>query len=135
MLLTGTHNLFLGQKIKKYVYPSKPQLYYIKVGCKGCKLHVCYPDIELFLFSGLQLHLGRTKTKHAKALDCRFCHKVFIYAYNLEHHERTHTGEKPYKCGTCGKSFAEKVILVRHLRIHTGEKPYMCDTCSKGEFG
>ena len=33
-VLTSTHNLCLGAKIKK-VYPCKPQFYYIKVGCKG----------------------------------------------------------------------------------------------------
>ena len=26
-------------KNKKKVYPSKPQFYFIKAGCKGCSLH------------------------------------------------------------------------------------------------
>ena len=31
----STHNLCLGTKIRKKVYPCKPKFYYIKVGCNG----------------------------------------------------------------------------------------------------
>ena len=31
----STHNLCFKSKIRKNVYPCKPQFYYIKVGCKG----------------------------------------------------------------------------------------------------
>ena len=32
-------------KNKKYVYPSKPHIFYIKVGCKGVFItRTCYPD-------------------------------------------------------------------------------------------
>ena len=34
-VLTSTHNLCFRAKIRKNVYPCKPQFYYIKVGCKG----------------------------------------------------------------------------------------------------
>ena len=34
-VLTSTHNLCFEAKIRKNVYPCKPQIYYIKVGCKG----------------------------------------------------------------------------------------------------
>ena len=34
-LIVGTHNQCFGAKIRKIVYPCKPQFYYIKVGCKG----------------------------------------------------------------------------------------------------
>ena len=46
-VLTSTHNLCFGAKIrKKNVYPCKPQFYYIKVGCKGVYiLRTCYPDV------------------------------------------------------------------------------------------
>ena len=30
----STHNLCFRAKIRKKVYPCKPQFYYIKVGCK-----------------------------------------------------------------------------------------------------
>ena len=32
-VLTSTHNQCFGAKIRKIVYPCKPQFYYIKVGC------------------------------------------------------------------------------------------------------
>ena len=38
-VLMRTHNLCFRAKIRKNVYPCKPQFYYIKVGCEGYKLH------------------------------------------------------------------------------------------------
>ena len=44
-VLTSTHNLCFRAKIRKNVYPCKPQFYYIKVGCKGVYItRTCYPD-------------------------------------------------------------------------------------------
>ena len=34
-VLTSTHNLCFRGKLRKNVYPCKPQLYYIKAGSKG----------------------------------------------------------------------------------------------------
>ena len=44
-VLTSTHNLCFGAKLEKYVNPSKPHFFYIKVGCKGVFItRTCYPD-------------------------------------------------------------------------------------------
>ena len=42
---------------------------------------------------------------------------------NLDTHNRTHTGERPYKCTWAGCSYAaaRKQILDTHYRKHTGE--------------
>ena len=42
----STHNLCFKAKIRKKVYPCKPQFCYIKVGCKGVIITwTCYPDV------------------------------------------------------------------------------------------
>ena len=38
-------SMFWSKNKKKYVYPSKPHFFYIKVGCKGVFItRTCYPD-------------------------------------------------------------------------------------------
>ena len=44
-VLTSTHNLCFGAKIKKKAIPCKPQFCYIKVGCKGVFVtRTCFRD-------------------------------------------------------------------------------------------
>ena len=55
LVLTSTHNLWFREKNrKKYVYPCKPQFYYIKVGCKGrvATRQGKVREIEIFSRSG-----------------------------------------------------------------------------------
>ena len=48
--LTRTQNLYFGAKVKKNVYPCKPQFYYIKVGCKGVYITRTYHDVNVFFY-------------------------------------------------------------------------------------
>ncbi|XP_014882505.1 gastrula zinc finger protein XlCGF26.1-like, partial [Poecilia latipinna] len=66
-----------------------------------------------------------------RPFSCETCGKRFTAIYTLNHHIRTHTGEKPFSCVNCGKSFSLKQLLTRHKMIHTGEKPFSCVNCGK----
>ena len=45
-VLTSTHDLCFRAKIKRNVYPCKPQFDYIKVGCKGVFITRTYYDVS-----------------------------------------------------------------------------------------
>lgn len=59
-------------------------------------------------------------TIHGKnGFPCTWCNKICDKKFALEAHERTHTGDRPYKCNFCEASFTQTGNLNRHLRtIH-----------------
>ncbi|KAF4951750.1 hypothetical protein FSARC_12821 [Fusarium sarcochroum] len=49
---------------------------------------------------------------------CHICTKSFTRKINLNSHERSHFGDRPYACSTCGKAFARVNDCRRHEKIH-----------------
>nr|XP_029131637.1 zinc finger and BTB domain-containing protein 24 [Labrus bergylta]XP_029131639.1 zinc finger and BTB domain-containing protein 24 [Labrus bergylta] len=74
---------------------------------------------------------GRKRKYPIAESPCEECGKVFKNPLFLKIHQRTHTGEKPFRCLVCGKCFTQKNTLLVHQRMHTGEKPFVCTICSK----
>ncbi|XP_029561251.1 zinc finger protein 160-like [Salmo trutta] len=87
------------------------------------------------------LNKNRLKTKrmvnvwravpNQKVFICSLCGKSFHRHCQLEAHQHSHAGVKPYRCLECGKSFTQKNRLKSHQSVHTGERPFSCRLCGK----
>ena len=71
--MMDTHNLCFRAKIRNYVYPCKPQFYYIciKVGSKGYKFHgrVCMMGIIEHFPGYLRFHATCTSMFKDNSID------------------------------------------------------------------
>ncbi|XP_046394729.1 zinc finger protein 143-like [Ischnura elegans] len=79
-----------------------------------------------------------SSSSRPKSFYCQHegCQKLYTTPHHLKVHERSHTGDRPFKCtgiSGCGKAFATGYGLKAHIRTHTGEKPYKCpeEVCGK----
>ncbi|XP_076036373.1 uncharacterized protein LOC143022167 isoform X1 [Oratosquilla oratoria] len=66
-----------------------------------------------------------------KYVECNLCFKV-LKESSVKQHQKTHSGEKPYKCDMCNSRFTRKGDVKRHKRlVHKNQKPYKCRKCQK----
>ncbi|GMT09021.1 hypothetical protein PFISCL1PPCAC_318 [Pristionchus fissidentatus] len=78
--------------------------------------------------------LRKHKLVHApKIYGCTQCDRSFAERTKLTRHERSHTGEKPYKCvfPGCEKVFAHSFNLTTHMKLHSDERPFVCQICGR----
>ncbi|KAI5917620.1 hypothetical protein F4810DRAFT_695618 [Camillea tinctor] len=61
---------------------------------------------------------GRSMPPRRRLKHCAYCDRVFTKVEHLKRHQRSHTGEKPYKCDICGRSYARSDVLFRHFQTH-----------------
>ncbi|XP_063631044.1 zinc finger protein 883-like [Cydia splendana] len=62
---------------------------------------------------------------------CEVCGKGYPSSTWLKYHQRTHTGERPYKCPSCPKSYMTPAALQSHSVSHTGVRRWQCSVCPK----
>ncbi|OQR79325.1 zinc finger protein-like [Tropilaelaps mercedesae] len=69
------------------------------------------------LAASLSGHRG-TPTSHGPRHTCSFCSYSTIYKDTLIKHERTHTGDRPFRCLICGYAASQR----NNVRIHAARK-------------
>lgn len=97
-----------------------------RIICEQCgKGFSCKRSLEMHCM----VHHGMEKT-----LSCKFCDYKGLRKLDIEIHERTHTGERPYICDICGKSFFRRFCLFKHVQRHSDQKKNKCQQCDKAFF-
>ncbi|XP_054729055.1 B-cell lymphoma/leukemia 11B isoform X1 [Anastrepha obliqua] len=61
---------------------------------------------------------SKPSQENTAVFACAYCEKKFRFENNLIIHQRTHTGEKPYKCTACEFECSHINKLMKHMRVH-----------------
>ena len=91
---------------------------------------VTYPAQQLLTFTQNSNKPIKESKSRKLCYLCAVCNKLFCFKYELIRHQRSHTGERPFKCNECNKCFNYNSALLEHKRVHSGEKPYECTACN-----
>ena len=84
-----------------------------------------------FTFKAKKDYHEKMRHLNVRKFVCEVCGKSYKEKKELERHNYTHTGEKPYACIHCNYRCVRRDYLKKHLMTHTGEKPHECNVCHR----
>ena len=121
---------YCGKKFRSISEVQRHEMTHTRVkpfSCEDCGLQFRFK-------SSIQRHRKITHTHEKENIleICSHCGKAFTQKTNLLIHERSHTGQKPFKCDLCSQTYRLECHLEKH-RFKDHNNPYhMCDLCGKG---
>ncbi|KAI8501133.1 regulation of mitotic cell cycle, embryonic [Branchiostoma belcheri] len=77
------------------------------------------------------LRLHQRSHSGDRPFKCSICEGHFVSRDALKRHIVTHNDERRYKCGECGKLYKRISHVKEHLRVHCPDKPFQCPHCKK----
>ncbi|XP_055840122.1 zinc finger protein ZFP2-like [Episyrphus balteatus] len=92
---------------------------------------ICNKKFKMVPLKRLNYHL--LWHNDSRLHKCKYCEKKFIQSTHLAVHEKTHTGESPFKCLHCSMTFKNAHLLNCHSQVH-GTRKFQCNQCPRKFF-
>ncbi|CDW71514.1 zinc finger protein 37 [Stylonychia lemnae] len=89
---------------------------------------------ELIISDKSKSHLVKNRAKPIHKCPHSGCSKFFSEKGNLQVHQRSHTGEKPFKCNFCKSCFSSTGNRKDHENRHTKRRPHQCKICKQSYY-